>query len=99
MDFGALGIFAGFLIWQHLNMQKRMDKLIEDFQEEVRLISTAFDQRVELMKERYDKVIGSLKEENRKDREKWDSRKDDLQRQLLDRERESVYNIKVREEE
>ena len=25
-EFGALGVFAAFLIWQHLGMQKRLDK-------------------------------------------------------------------------
>jgi hypothetical protein len=26
VDFGALGLFAGFLIWQYVMMQKRLDK-------------------------------------------------------------------------
>lgn len=27
LDFGALGIFVGFLIWQHVKMEKRVDKM------------------------------------------------------------------------
>lgn len=62
-DFGALGIFAGFLIWQHLGMQKRLDAMVERFQEQLRDIETRHEARVEIMRERYDLVINKVREE------------------------------------
>ena len=52
LDFGALGIFAGFLIWQHLGMQKRLDKLIESFASQIKDIDGGYDERIEKMRER-----------------------------------------------
>jgi hypothetical protein len=64
LDFGALGIFAGFLIWQHLGMQKRLDALVDrmsacqaGFQEQLGKINSDYDSRIERMRERYDAVI------------------------------------------
>ena len=51
LDFGALGIFAGFLIWQHLGMQKRLDGLTERFQTQLDKINTDHDTRIEKMHE------------------------------------------------
>jgi len=62
-DFGALGIFAGFLIWQHLGMQKRLDVMVEGFQEQLREIETRHEARVEVMRERYDLVINKVRDE------------------------------------
>jgi len=62
-DFGALGIFAGFLIWQHLGMQKRLDAMVEGFQEQLREIETRHETRVEVMRERYDLVINKVRAE------------------------------------
>lgn len=60
LDFGALGIFAGFLIWQHLGMQKRLDGLVEKFQGQLREIDDGFEARVETMRARYDVVYERL---------------------------------------
>jgi len=57
LDFGALGIFAGFLIWQHLGMQRRLDSLVERFQSQLTKINLDYDARIEKMRERYDAVI------------------------------------------
>ncbi len=43
LDFGALGIFAGFLIWQYLGMQKRMDGMMNKFQEQLDKINADLD--------------------------------------------------------
>ena len=32
LDFGALGMFAGFLIWLNARSQKRLDEMSEQFQ-------------------------------------------------------------------
>jgi hypothetical protein len=62
-DFGALGLFAGFLIWQHLGMQKRLDAVVERFQEQLREIEAQHEARVEVMRERYDLVIDKIRDE------------------------------------
>mgnify|MGYP003112399233 CR=1 FL=1 len=94
-DFGALGIFAGFLVWQHLGMQKRLDRLIEDFQQETKGISDAFDARAELIREKYEAVLATQRKEHRAEREKLSDQVSLLQRDLLARERESVMNFKL----
>ena len=62
-DFGALGMFAGFLIWQHLGMQKRLDTMVEKFQEQLREIEKGHEDRVEVMRGRYDAVIKEVRAE------------------------------------
>jgi hypothetical protein len=61
LDFGALGIFSGFLIWQHLGMQKRLDTMVERFQSQLREIEKAHEERVEVMRGRYDIVIDKVR--------------------------------------
>ena len=94
LDFGALGIFAGFLMWEHAKQQKRFDRLLEDFANEVKRIDEGFDSRAETIRERYEAVISSLRKEHRSEREKLAEKVSDLQRALLARERESVMNFK-----
>ena len=54
---GHLGLFAAFLVYQFMTMQKRLDKLVEGFQEELDEIRKEYDLRSEKMRERYDRVI------------------------------------------
>jgi hypothetical protein len=54
---GHLGVFAAFLIYQFMAMQKRLDKLVEGFQEQLDEIRKDYDSRTEKMRERYDIVI------------------------------------------
>jgi len=63
LDFGALGIFAGFLIWQHMKMQGRLDKLIEGFQSQLKEIEGGHEGRIEKMRLRYDSVIEAYRKE------------------------------------
>lgn len=62
-DYGALGIFAAFLVWQFMGMQKRLDSLTEKFQEQLDKINSDYDDRIEKMRERYDAVIQSGRKE------------------------------------
>lgn len=57
LDDGHLGIFAAFLIFQFFTMQKRLDKLVDGFQEQIDEIRKDYDARTERMRERYDRVI------------------------------------------
>jgi|TARA_R100001129_G_scaffold124072_1_gene86569 DNA anti-recombination protein RmuC len=67
-ELGPLGIFAGFLIWQHRELQKRLDTWVGDFQKrlddmqekaETRLIEATkrADEQEEKLRDRYDQVI------------------------------------------
>jgi small-conductance mechanosensitive channel len=81
-DFGALGVFAGFLIWQHLGMQKRLDKLVTNFQTQLKEIDDGFEGRVETMRERYEIVITNLRAECKAERDEVALQRDKLQEQL-----------------
>ena len=62
-DYGALGVFAGFLVWQFIALQKRLDKLVENFQTQLDKINVGYDDRIEKMRERYDVVIEQYRKE------------------------------------
>jgi DNA anti-recombination protein RmuC len=63
-DFGALGIFASFLIWQYVGMQKRLDAMVTRFQEQLDKINADYDERIEGMRIRYDTVIERIRAES-----------------------------------
>ena len=54
---GHLGLFAAFLVWQFIALQKRLDKLVESFQGQLKEINEDYDRRIVAMRERYDSVI------------------------------------------
>ena len=56
-DYGSLGIFAVFLIWQHLSMQKRFDALVDKFQGQLAEIHDKGESAEDKLRERYDSVI------------------------------------------
>ena len=67
-ELGPLGIFAGFLIWQHRELQKRLDTWGTDFQKrlddmqvksEARIAEATkrADDQEERLRDRYDPVI------------------------------------------
>jgi hypothetical protein len=62
LDFGALGLFAGFLIWQHAKNTKRLDETVESFQQTIRDQETAHDAAEELIRTRYDAIIARHEE-------------------------------------
>ena len=57
LEFGAMGLFAAFLVWQHLSMQKRFDKLIDGFQEQLKAIREKYESSEDKLRDRYDVVI------------------------------------------
>lgn len=63
LEFGAMGLFAGFLVWQHLSMQKRLDKLVEKFQSQLEGIQTKAEVNEEKLRDRYDAVISGLQDD------------------------------------
>jgi len=83
LNFGALGIFAAFLVWQHLSMQARLDKLVEGFQAQLKEIDSGYEQRVEIMRERYDVIIETTRERCREEKAALEVQRDELQQKLL----------------
>ncbi len=62
LEGGHLGLFAAFLVYQFLVMQKRLDRVVEGFQEQIEEIRKDYDQRTDRMRERYDRVISEYRE-------------------------------------
>ena len=63
LEYGSMGIFAGFLVWQHLSMQKRLDALVQRFQTQLDQLQNKKEEREASLRERYDTVISTLQEE------------------------------------
>ena len=63
LDHGSLGIFAAFLVWLYTNMQKRMDKLVDRFQEQLSQINHKAEENETKLRDRYDAVISSLQDD------------------------------------
>lgn len=57
LEYGAMGIFATFLIWQHLAMQKRSDAMVEGFQSQLKEIMGIHKAELDNMRSRYDQVV------------------------------------------
>ena len=66
LEYGALGIFAAFLVWQHLSMQKRFDNLVEKFQKQLQDSQNKADAAEEKLRGRYDAVITQYQDEKTK---------------------------------
>lgn len=60
---GHLGLFAAFLVWQHIKNEKRNDTLVVSFQGQLKEITEDYDKRIAQMRERYDAVIREAREE------------------------------------
>lgn len=63
LEYGALGLFAGFLVWQHLSMQKRLDKLVDKFQLQLNSIQEKYEANEDKLRDRYDSVIRQLQDD------------------------------------
>ena len=94
LDFGALGSFAAFLVWQHINMQKKFEKLVASFQSQLKEIDAGYERRIEVMRERYDRVISDIRKDTSDKEGKLLDQVHALQGQLLSRERESLFRLK-----
>lgn len=68
-----MGLFAAFLIWQHINMQKRMDGLVDRFQQQLDAINKDYDDRIFKLRERYDSVIKDYRDEASEQMKDWNA--------------------------
>jgi len=63
LEFGSMGIFAAFLVWQHLSMQKRFDRLVDKFQEQLEKIRVESKAEVDDIRTRYEVILQKYNEE------------------------------------
>jgi DNA anti-recombination protein RmuC len=60
MDYGALGLFAGYLAWQQNKLQQALQSLTLRFQKQIDSLQERHEQREDTMRGRYDTVIADL---------------------------------------
>jgi phage host-nuclease inhibitor protein Gam len=82
LDFGGIGLLAGFLIWQHVGMQRRLDALVASFQEQIEKVNANYDDRIEKMRERYDAVIEGIRTECKGEVDRITDQRDSIQAEL-----------------
>ena len=80
LDYGALGLFAAFMVWQHLTMTKRQhedqkvaagraDAMQTRFEEKLSELAEKYETREEALRARYDGVVKDYQERNEDVRE------------------------------
>lgn len=80
---GHLGLFAAFLVWQHINMQKRLDNLVGSFQGQLKDITEDYDDRILKMRERYDEVIRETRDQKSADARDFMAMRAQIQEQII----------------
>ena len=63
LEYGSMGLFAAFLVWQHLSMQKRFDALVDKFQKQLEGFQEKASDGEHKLRERYDTVISQYQDE------------------------------------
>jgi len=58
--------------------------LVEGFQTQLKEIDSGYEQRIEIMRERYDVVIENHRERCREEKAAVEAQRDDLQKQLVE---------------
>ena len=79
---GHLGLFAAFLVWQFIALQKRLDRLVESFQSQLKDINDNYDSRLIAMRERYDTVIREARTERDADAREFMATRAKIQEQI-----------------
>tara|TARA_Y100000310_G_C20201092_1_gene586935 strand:+ start:55 stop:510 length:456 start_codon:yes stop_codon:yes gene_type:complete len=69
LDYGSLGIFLAFMVYQYTTMQKRMDALQEKFLSQLTEIQEKAEEKEQTLRARYDAVIESLNSDKSQVRE------------------------------
>jgi len=79
---GHLGLFAAFLVWQFIALQKRLDKLVESFQGQLKDINESYESRLLAMRDRYDVVIREARAERDQDAREFMATRAKIQEQI-----------------
>ena len=82
LDFGALGLFAGFLIWLHIKNAARTEEMVEKFQAAIRVQESAHGAAEDLIRTRYDNIIARHESQRMKLHEDISRKLDDHTRSL-----------------
>ena len=78
-ELGPLGLFAAFLAWQYATQQKKIDGMIDKFQEQIKELQKDSAESEERLRDRYDSVI---REKDEQLRLKSDSLESNVERTL-----------------
>tara|TARA_Y100001938_G_scaffold17929_1_gene22146 strand:+ start:227 stop:586 length:360 start_codon:yes stop_codon:yes gene_type:complete len=92
-ELGPLGLLAAFLIWQHRELQKRLDTWVEGFQAKLDQMQEKADTRVdeatrraddqeERLRTRYDEVIKAKDQALERKTERMETAITDIQRSV-----------------
>ena len=90
---GHLGLFAAFLVWQFIALQKRLDKLVESFQGQLKDINDGYDERLLAMRDRYDTVIREARAERDADAREFMVTRAKIQEQITGKLDRLIANI------
>jgi len=90
---GHLGLFAAFLVWQFIALQKRLDKLVESFQGQLKDINDGYDERLLAMRDRYDTVIREARAERDADAREFMATRAKIQEQITGKLDRLIANI------
>ena len=90
---GHLGLFAAFLVWQFIALQKRLDKLVDSFQGQLKDISDGYDSRLIAMRDRYDIVIKEARAERDADAREFMATRAKIQEQITGKLDRLIANI------
>ena len=84
LEYGSLGIFLAFMLYQHQSMQKRMDALQEKFLQNLNDLQDKAEEKELALRARYDSVIASLNSDKSQVRENVAGQVQDVKRKLID---------------
>ena len=99
-EYGAMGIFAAFLVWQHLTMQKRSDSMIEKFQRQLDKIREDQKNELQEIRGRYEKVIENQAREREQTRQMFFDKISEVDRdtdQIIEMLKEQQQEKKLKE--
>ena len=60
VELGPLGVFAGFLVWQHHRLQKRADEWQASHQAEVDKVRDRYDKILAMKDARFERLTGKI---------------------------------------
>jgi len=81
-DYGGLGLFALFLIWQYVEQKKQLKEMMKGFQDKLDELRKQSDDRESNLRQRYDDVVNRIQSERDELRTALLSQVGDLERNV-----------------